>query len=266
LPGEPRKFGGVNGSEIFGVRFVVETTLEEMAAALALRLPPAASSATGHGPARRYAVETRAGAGLVVRRGLRKAADAGSVEAAADLIVDDLQRTLAHQADGLVFIHAGVVAFRGRALVLPGRSRSGKSQLVAALVRAGAEYLSDEFAVFDVEGRVHPYARAITLRRSDGARSWTAAEALGGRIAPGPVAPSRIAFLRFSAGAAFRPRPLSPGQTMLGLLRHAVAARRRLALARAVLVPVASSVVAVRAVRGEADEVASRLLRELVSA
>ena len=40
-----------------------------------------------------------------------------------------------------VFIHAGVVASEGRAIVLPGASWSGKTTLVAALVRAGATYL-----------------------------------------------------------------------------------------------------------------------------
>jgi len=46
-----------------------------------------------------------------------------------------------------VFLHAGAVAWRGRAIVLPGASGSGKTTLVAELVRAGAASLSDEFAV-----------------------------------------------------------------------------------------------------------------------
>ena len=38
---------------------------------------------------------------------------------------------------------------RGRAIVIPGRTFSGKSTLVAELVRAGATYYSDEYAVED---------------------------------------------------------------------------------------------------------------------
>jgi hypothetical protein len=256
------------GFQIFGVRFVVETRLEELISALAPRLPPGPPLSAVRGPARRYVVDTaeRPGTGFVVRRALRKPAHAPSVEIAADLIVIDLQRTLAHRADGLVFVHAGVVACEGRALVLPGRSRSGKSELVAALVRAGAEYLSDEFAVFDGDGLVRPYARAIALRQGEGTRVWMRAEALGARAAARPVPPGLIAFLRFSPASRWRPRRLSAGQTVLGLLRHAVAARRRLALVRSVLVPVASSVAAMSAVRGEADELAGQLLRELASA
>ena len=188
------------------------------------------------------------------------------MEAALDLIVDDVQRTLAIRADGFVFVHAGAVAWQGRALVLPGRSRSGKSELVSALLRAGAEYLSDEFAVFDGDGLVHPYARAIARRRDDGDRAWITPASLGAGIAAHPVLPGLIAFLRFSPGARWRPRPLSSGHTVLGRLRHAVAARRRLALARSVLVPVASSITAVTGARGEADEVAGELLRALASA
>jgi hypothetical protein len=256
------------GIEIFGVRFVVETRIEELISALSSRLPPVRLLSAVRGPARRYVVDTaeRPGTGLVIQRGLRKPASAASVDLGADLIVNDLQRTLAHRADGLVFVHAGAVAWEGRALVLPGRSRSGKSELVAALVRAGAAYLSDEFAVFDGDGLVHPYARPIALRQSDDTRVWTPAETLGARTAARPVPTGFIAFLRFSPGARWRPRRLSAGQTVLGLLRHTVAARRRLALVRSVLVPVASSVSATTGARGEASELAGRLLRDLASA
>ena len=68
-----------------------------------------------------------------------------------------------HATDGF-FIHAGVVAHRGRGIVIPGDSFSGKTTLVAELVRAGAGYYSDEFAVIDAEGLVHPYARPLSFR------------------------------------------------------------------------------------------------------
>jgi len=255
--------------EMFGVRIVLQTRVEELIPALAPHLPPVvAAPSTARGPARRYVVDVAARPrdGLVIYRGLRKPATAASVETAVDLIVRDVQHTLAHRAAGLVFVHAGAIAWQGRALVLPGRSRSGKSELVAALVRAGAEYLSDEFAVFDEEGLVHPYARAIALRQPDGTRARISAASLGGRVVTRPVPPALIAFLRFAPGSRWRPRSLSAGHTVLGLLRHAVAARRRLPLARSVLVPVASSVSAIAAVRGEAGEAAAPLLRELASA
>ena len=45
---------------------------------------------------------------------------------------------LAEHAVDRIFLHCGVIAIDGRALLLPGRSFAGKTTLTAALVRAGA--------------------------------------------------------------------------------------------------------------------------------
>ncbi len=50
----------------------------------------------------------------------------------------DLRLFVAEVARHRVFVHAGVVGWKGRAIVIPGRSYSGKSTMVAELVRAGA--------------------------------------------------------------------------------------------------------------------------------
>ena len=78
----------------------------------------------------------------------------------------NVELTIAERAPRRIFIHAGVVSWRGRAIVLPGRSYAGKSRLVAALLREGATYYSDEFAVLDARGRVHAYPRQLSLRIS----------------------------------------------------------------------------------------------------
>jgi hypothetical protein len=67
-------------------------------------------------------------------------------------------------APNRIFVHAGVVGHRGTAIVIPGLSFAGKTTLVLALVRAGAVYYSDEFAVLDERGRVHPYAKPVSVR------------------------------------------------------------------------------------------------------
>jgi hypothetical protein len=64
-----------------------------------------------------------------------------------------------------LFIHAGVVEYRGRVLLFPGRSHAGKSTLVKTLVDAGCLYYSDEYAVIDeVTGEIAPFLRGIQLR------------------------------------------------------------------------------------------------------
>ena len=49
----------------------------------------------------------------------------------------------------LLTVHAGVVAFGDDCVLLPAAAGSGKTTLVAALVRAGATYFSDELAPLD---------------------------------------------------------------------------------------------------------------------
>jgi hypothetical protein len=177
-----------------------------------------------------------------------------------DALERDLKLYLAAAAPRRLFVHAGVVGWRGRAIVVPGRTFSGKSTLVAALVRAGATYYSDEYAVLDARGRVHPYATRLSLRDGAGERRLTAA-ALGGETGRAALPVGLILMARYRAQGRFRPRPISAGQAVLALLGHTVAVRTRPRAAFSVLPRAVAGAVALRGVRGEADEVAAELLR-----
>jgi hypothetical protein len=87
---------------------------------------------------------------------------------AAIILVPDLIRALddavIQRLTSLRAVHAGVVFWGDRTLLLPGISHAGKSSLVAELLRRGATYFSDEYALIDSEGRVHPYPRPLLLR------------------------------------------------------------------------------------------------------
>ena len=63
-----------------------------------------------------------------------------------------LKAYIAEMARRRVFVHAGAVGWHGKAIIIPGRSMSGKTSLVRELVRAGAIYYSDEYAVLDLQG------------------------------------------------------------------------------------------------------------------
>ena len=118
-----------------------------------------------------------------------------------------------------LFLHAGVVAWEGQAILIPGRSMSGKSSLVKALVDAGATYYSDEYAILDAQGRVHPYPKALSLRRGDGQRPLRCPiESLGKRAGTTPLPVTTILFTQYAEGATWQPHKISPAQAMLALL------------------------------------------------
>ena len=81
-----------------------------------------------------------------------------------DAFESHVQLTVAEYAPRRIFVHAGVVGWKDRAILIPGLSHSGKTTLVDQLIRAGATYYSDEYAVLDARGRVHPYPRALGMR------------------------------------------------------------------------------------------------------
>ena len=60
--------------------------------------------------------------------------------------------------------HAGGVEFEGQGIIFPGAMESGKTTLVAGLVRAGFRYLSDEAIALDRETLViRPYPKPLSL-------------------------------------------------------------------------------------------------------
>lgn len=177
----------------------------------------------------------------------------------------ELQLCVGEWAPERVFLHAGVVGWRGRALLLPGLSFAGKSTLVQALLHAGAEYLSDEFAVLDEQGRVHPYPRRLALRRPDGVDRPTA-ETLGASVCSRPLPVGLVAHVRYHPEGATTLRPVAPGRAVLDLLGHALAARRDPQRVLQTVQRMAAGAIHVRGLRGEAQTCIEPLFRLLEQA
>jgi hypothetical protein len=200
----------------------------------------------------------------VLYRGILRLARTMDLAGLLEAFDSDLHLLVAERARRRVFVHAGVVSWQGRAIVIPGRSRSGKTSLVAALVRAGATYYSDEYAVFDAQGRVHPYPKPLSIRRADAARPQRCpVEALGGFPGAKALPVGLVAVSQYRPGARWRPRPLSRGLAALALLANTVPARRRPEAALDVLEQVASRAHALKGARGEAEETVGRILSTL---
>jgi hypothetical protein len=169
----------------------------------------------------------------------------------------------ANSTEGL-FIHAGVVGWRGKAIVIPGRTHSGKSTLVAALVKAGATYYSDEYAIVDEDGLVWPYPRLLSLRSSDGNQDRRChPEELGGEVGTEPLPVGLIVVTQYEAGARWQARQLSPAKAMLALLDNTVAARTQPHNAMDRLQLIVTRAKAIKSKRGEADEVVQRILEQV---
>lgn len=184
---------------------------------------------------------------------------APSADAAAELVASDLQTFLVLTAPDMTFVHAGVVSVGGRAIVLPGPSGSGKSTLVAALVRAGAAYASDEFAVVSADGSVTPYARPMVLRTDHGPRR-VRPDVYGAATVRAAVPPAAIVFAPYRADARFAPDRLPPGDAVLRLLQHCPGAQARSADALSHLRALVARTPAWTTPRGDAEAVAGALI------
>ena len=182
------------------------------------------------------------------------------VEIALSVFDARLRAYLAEHAPHHVFVHAGVVGHRGKAILLPGATFTGKTTLVAELVRAGATYYSDEYAVLDADGLVHPYARPLSIR--DGGRAATdhRVESLGGSAGAEPLPVGLVAVTQYRPGSEWQPRPLSPGEAVLALLANTIPAQERPAQSLAAIRRAVEGSIALEGERDEAAAVAADLL------
>ena len=132
---------------------------------------------------------------------------------------------------GRILLHAGaVVATDGRAWLVVGDARSGKSTTCVSLAASGWGLLSDDQVVLQGSGegdlRVEGWRRPLHLdegwdrRRPTGSRKTVAPAALGLRLAAGPI---ELAGTLHTSVAAARPTTaatLSAGDAFIGLVRQ----------------------------------------------
>jgi len=175
-----------------------------------------------------------------------------------------VQLTVAEFAPRRIFVHAGVVAWKGAAIVIPGLSYSGKTTLVAELIRAGATYYSDEYAVIDERGRVHAYPRPLGIRSPETAvAAKVEAKEMGAEVGTKPLRIGLVISTRFKDGADWRPRELTRGKGVLEMLSNTVSARSQPELALNVLPKALESAKILKGARGEAREIVDSILQKI---
>src|SRR5918911_112243 len=227
----------------YGVRVGIRVNREQELDRILQHLPPGWKPSRSPVVERLYSVFlANDGARTSVRRfnllyrNVERIARTFDVDQIFTTLESDIRLHVAERAERRLFVHAGVVGWRGQAVLIAGRSFSGKTTLVAEMVRAGATYYSDEFAILDERGRVHPFPKPLSIRREGEHKQVDhAVEALGGRSGVEPLPVRLVVCGEFKPGASWMPRELSAGEGILEMLANTIAARRQPAKALSTL-------------------------------
>jgi hypothetical protein len=154
-------------------------------------------------------------------------------------LVRDVNRRAVESSDRLV-LHAGGVERHGAGLVLPADREAGKTTLVAGLVRAGFDYLSDEGVPIDDETLMaQPYAKPLSLDpgswrlfpelepQADGFRGETdiyqwqvQARRIRAESVGGPCRIGVVAFPRYEQGAETQLTPVGRAEALMELAKN----------------------------------------------
>ncbi len=210
--------------EAYGVRFLLIASDRDLLARMAALAPPGATPCS-RAHAARFALLRDGAVGYRIISPAGDESTSVDLELALGILDTAIESYLATNAGGFVFVHAGAVAHRGRAIVIPGPSFSGKTTLVRALVEAGAVYYSDEYAALDERGLVHAYARPLAIRGRDLIAVGHPVGTLGGSAGETPVPVGVIARAQYRPGAQWQPQRQSAARAVLVLLENALPAR-----------------------------------------
>ena len=253
--------------ESYGVRVLVDVPDAGSARRIEPLLPERRRSCEAADPDLSYVLRSDGAAGFDVLAGRSAICVSAELDVALAVLETQIRTAIALLAADSVFVHAGVVAYRGRAVLVPGTSFSGKTTLVAALVRAGASYLSDEYAVLDDDGLVHAYPKPLSMRAPGSHRQTeTRVESIGGTQGEGTVPVGLIVVTAFRPGAEWAPKRRSAGQGALALLANTVPARERPGECLRAVRAACETALVLEGERGEAAAAAPDLLGALQGA
>jgi hypothetical protein len=253
----------------FGVRWALKVDDVTAFGVLVDRMVPGAVAAPAQHVSRSYELSTLpAGAGVepgsfVLRADGVALAESTDLSEVAEAFERDLEWSVAERSPRRVFLRAGVVGWRDRAIVLPGGPGAGKSTLVRALVGLGATCFSERYAVLD-GNHVHAYPARLPMWTEPGMPRAFGVDGSGITREPAPVPVGIVVFAHYRPGALWRPKLLGRGQTLLGLFNQALAIRRDPERVLRVLDAVSRGSRGLEGVRGDAGAVARFLLERLV--
>lgn len=247
----------------YGVPIAIRANSAEVLDAARPYLPPGAQPLTDEAVERTFEIERVPQGTYTLTKDGKVQGEGMNLELSILMLDTEVRLFIARKAPNAIFVHAGVVAHKGKAIVLPGLSFAGKTSLVAALVKAGALYYSDEFAVLDDEGRVRPYAKALSIRDKNMIQVETHVDSIGGTAGDEPLPIGLIAVTSYKPSGKWNPKRLTAGEGAIAMLANTVPARERPAEALGAIKKAIAGAVFLESERGEADELAPLLLAEL---
>lgn len=188
---------------------------------------------------------------LVLRVDLTQASSVDRAES-------DLGLFAVEHLDAWVAVHAALVRVDGRVVMLPGPSHAGKSTLCGAVLEAGGEVLSDEYALVSPDAaRVAGWPRRVRLR--DSVHSFRrVGSPIGGEVTRVDL----IAVVRHDSGAdaPLAVSELPAAEAVTAVLANTVCAASRPRFAFDAAVALCRVVPAVSGVRGEAGAALAALV------
>jgi hypothetical protein len=173
-----------------------------------------------------------------------------------------LRAIVAERATPWVFVHAGAIGRNGKVAIFPGNSYSGKTSLVAELLRRGADYYSDEYAVIGDDGLVYPFPRQLSVRMNGdrGTVREFDPEAFGDRGAAVPAELGLVIITKYEPGAAWKPERLEVGTGIMATLPHVIPIRFNTAGSMRTLNIAFENAIILRGDRGDAARDAETML------
>jgi hypothetical protein len=169
---------------------------------------------------------------------------------------------VAENVSDRLFIHAGAVAWKGKGIIFPGDSFVGKSTLVAELIRNGANYLSDDYAIFDEDGRLYAFPRPLTIRSEGAGRDAQelTPQHFGARVVDGPVPVRVVCMTGYENGVEWSPTFLTHGEGILEMMPFTFSFANRPAFSLNILKKIVGDAIIISGKRGSADAFVKRFL------
>lgn len=173
-----------------------------------------------------------------------------------------IRLTVAEYAKDKVFIHAGVVKWKDQAIVIPAGSFKGKTTIVKELIKCGAIYYSDEYAVIDENGLVHPFPKTLSIRGiiDDYRQVECSAESFGAVVGQSASPIGLVLITHYERNSFWNPTVLTNGQGIMEIIPHTLPIRLNPKFTLQVLNKVVSRAIICKSSRGDAEEFAQKIL------